>query len=216
LSSQGKVSHAAAYAVAVLVVVVVAALVLNSRVGGVQVYDVYPTPSMVPTLEVGDLVVVHSVSFSSIQVGDVIVFSPPLAGGGCEAEVVVHRVVNITGEGLITQGDNRFTNPRPDEPLSWPPVTPECLKGQVVVSLPYLGKISEAFPPPLNYVLVLAIVALIFLTEMFGGRKEPAGVAPAGSQTARAARPQSEKESVDPAASTMTLFLRAPSISPSM
>ena len=162
----------AAYAVIILLLVGGTAFLLNSRIGGVQVYDVYPTPSMRPTLEVGDLVVVQSVAYNSIHVGDVIVYSPPISGGGCEAEVIVHRVVNITSEGLITQGDNRFTNPRPDEPLSWPPVTPECVKGLVVVSLPFLGKISEAFPPPLNYVLVAAIVILIFMIELFTTSKE--------------------------------------------
>jgi len=172
LSSPSKVSHAAAYAVIVLLIVVGTAFLLNSRLGGVQVYDVYPTPSMRPTLEVGDLVVVHTVAFSSIQKGDVIVFSPPIPGGGCQSEVIVHRVVNITSEGLITQGDNRDTNPRPDEPLSWPPVTPECVKGVVFVSLPFLGKISEAFPPPLNYILVAAIILLIFMVELFDGREE--------------------------------------------
>jgi signal peptidase I len=172
LSSPSKVSHAAAYAVIILLLVRGTAFLLNSRIGGVQVYDVYPTPSMRPTLEVGDLVVVQSVAYNSIHVGDVIVYSPPISGGGCEAEVIVHRVVNITSEGLITQGDNRFTNPRPDEPLSWPPVTPECVKGLVVVSLPFLGKISEAFPPPLNYVLVAAIVILIFMIELFTTSKE--------------------------------------------
>jgi signal peptidase len=172
LSSPSKVSHAAAYAVIILLLVGGTAFLLNSRIGGVQVYDVYPTPSMRPTLEVGDLVVVQSVAYNSIHVGDVIVYSPPISGGGCEAEVIVHRVVNITSEGLITQGDNRFTNPRPDEPLSWPPVTPECVKGLVVVSLPFLGKISEAFPPPLNYVLVAAIVILIFMIELFTTSKE--------------------------------------------
>ncbi len=101
-----------------------------------------------------------------------IVFQPPIPGGGCESEVIVHRVVNITSEGLITWGDNRFTNQRPDEPGSWPPVTPECVKGVVVVSLPFLGRISEAFPPPLNYILVAAIVLLIFVAELFSGRKE--------------------------------------------
>jgi signal peptidase len=166
------VSHAAAYAVIILLLVGGTAFLLNSRIGGGQVYDVYPTPSMRPTLEVGDLVVVQSVAYNSIHVGDVIVYSPPISGGGCEAEVIVHRVVNITSEGLITQGDNRFTNPRPDEPLSWPPVTPECVKGLVVVSLPFLGKISEAFPPPLNYVLVAAIVILIFMIELFTTSKE--------------------------------------------
>ncbi|MGD0637635.1 MAG: signal peptidase I [Nitrososphaerales archaeon] len=172
MSSPSKVSHAAAYAVIILLLVGGTAFLLNSRIGGVQVYDVYPTPSMRPTLEVGDLVVVQSVAYESIHIGDVIVYSPPIPGGGCEAEVIVHRVVNITSQGLITQGDNRFTNPRPDEPLSWPPVTPECVKGLVVVSLPFLGKISEAFPPPLNYLLVAAIVVLIFMIELFSTSKE--------------------------------------------
>jgi signal peptidase I len=172
LSSPAKFSHAAGYAVIVLLFVGGTAFLLNSRIGGIQVYDVYPTPSMRPTLEVGDLVVVHAVAYSNIQIGDVIVYSPPIPGGGCETEVIVHRVVNITSEGLITQGDNRATNPRPDEPLSWPPVTPECVKGVVVVSLPFLGKISEAFPPPLNYILVAAIIVFIFMIELFAGKKE--------------------------------------------
>ncbi len=172
MSAPSKVSHAAAYAVIVLLLVGATAFLLNSRIGGVQVYDVYPTPSMRPTLEVGDLVVVHAVPYSDIKLGDVIVYSPPIPGGGCVSEVIVHRVVNITSAGLITQGDNRFTNPRPDEPLSWPPVTPECVKGVVVVSVPFLGKISEAFPPPLNYILVAAIVVVIFAMELFSGSKE--------------------------------------------
>jgi signal peptidase len=172
LSSPRKVSHAAGYAVIVLLLVAGTAFLLNSRVGGIQVYDVYPTASMRPTLEIGDLVIVEAVQYNSIHVGDVIVFQPPIPGGGCSSEVIVHRVVNVTSAGLITWGDNRFTNQRPDEPLSWPPVTPECVKGVVVVSLPFLGRISEAFPPPLNYVLVAAIVLLIFMVELYSGRKE--------------------------------------------
>lgn len=168
-------SHAAGYAVIVLLLVVGTAFLLNSRIGGIQVYDVYPTASMRPTLEVGDLVIVEAVPYTNIHLGDVIVFQPPIPGGGCSSEVIVHRVVNITSEGLITQGDNRFTNPHPDEgppQNSWPPVTPECVKGLVVVSLPFLGRISEAFPPPLNYVLVAAIVLLIFMAELYSGRKD--------------------------------------------
>ena len=184
MSAPTKVSHAAAYAVIVLLLVAGTALLLNSRIGGIQVYDVYPTDSMKPTLEVGDLVVVEAVAYSSIHVGEVIVYQPPIPGGGCTSEDIVHRVVNITSEGLITQGDNRFTNPVPDEPPlghSWPPVTPECVKGVVVVALPFLGRISEAFPPPLNYILVGAIVVLIFMFELFSGRKGE-GEAPEASQ----------------------------------
>jgi signal peptidase I len=175
LSAPSKVSHAAAYAVLVLLVVAGTAFLLNSRVGGIQVYDVYPTPSMRPTLEIGDLVVVQAVPYSSIKIGDVIVFAEPAPGGGCLDIDIVHRVVNITSEGLYTQGDNRFTNPRPDEPDSWPPVPPECVKGMVVVALPFLGRISEAFPPPINYLLVAAIVLLIFALELYSSRREGEG-----------------------------------------
>jgi signal peptidase I len=174
LSAPSKVSHAAAYAVLVLILVVGAAFLLNSRLGGIQVYDVYPTGSMTPTLDIGDLVVAHAVPFSDIKIGDVIIYSPPIAGGGCADEDIVHRVVNITSEGLITQGDNRASNsnPIPDEPYEWPPVTPECVEGMVFVALPFLGLITKAFPPPLNYILVAAIVLLIFAIELFSGRKD--------------------------------------------
>ena len=175
MSPQRKVSRAAAYAVAVLLVVAGAVFLLNSRVGGIQIYDVYPTPSMQPTLEVGDLVVVVPIQYNSIHLGDVIVFARPDSSGACTSEIIVHRVVNITREGLITQGDNRGTNPVPDEgpPANeWPPVPASCVKGVVVVALPYLGKISEAFPPPLNYILVGAIILLIFMAEFMSGRKD--------------------------------------------
>ena len=155
-----------------MIVVAGAAFLLNSRLGGIQVYDVYPTGSMTPTIDIGDLVVVDAVTYSSLHVGDVIVYSPPIATGGCLDLDIVHRIVNITSEGLITQGDNRFSNPIPDEPFEWPPVTPECVRGMVVVALPFLGLISEAFPPPINYILVAAIIVLIFVIELYSGRKE--------------------------------------------
>ncbi len=161
--------------VLILVLVGGAAYLIDTNVAGVQVYDVYPTISMLPTLEVGDLVVVHSVPFDSIKEGDVIVFARPDSSGVCTSasEIIVHRVVNVTKQGLITQGDDRRTNAMPDEVeispgvwQSWPPVPASCVKGVVVVAVPYLGRITEAFPPPYNYVLVAAILALVFLLEL--------------------------------------------------
>ncbi|MGA2663446.1 MAG: signal peptidase I [Nitrososphaerales archaeon] len=174
MSSPPKASRALAYTALVLVVIAGVAFVVNDRIGGIQVYDVYPTPSMRPTLEVGDLVVVQAVPYSSIHVGDVIVFARPDPYGGCGSEIIVHRVVNVTSEGLITQGDNRFTNQYPDEGppyYEWPPVQANCVRGMVVVALPYLGDISEAFPPPFNYALVAAMIFLIFAMELFGNKK---------------------------------------------
>jgi signal peptidase I len=171
LSSGSKVSRALVYAVLILLIVAGASYVINSRIGGIQVYDVYPTPSMVPTLEVGDLVVVQSVPFTSLYVGDVIVFDEPAPTGGCTDIDIVHRIVNITSQGLYTQGDNRLTNPVHDE---FDPVPASCVRGVVLFSLPYLGRISEAFPPPLNYILVAIIIIVIFMIELLsGGKKEP-------------------------------------------
>jgi signal peptidase I len=176
LSSGSKVSRAVVYAVVIFLVVAGASYVINSRVGGIQVYDVYPTNSMLPTLEVGDLVVVQSVPYSSLHVGDVIVFARPAeSGGGCLDMVIVHRIVNITVQGLYTQGDNRLTNPVPDEgppAYEWPPVPANCVRGEVMFALPYLGQISEAFPPPLNYILVAIIIVVIFMIELVGGRNK--------------------------------------------
>ncbi|MDA4137109.1 MAG: signal peptidase I [Thaumarchaeota archaeon] len=188
MSSGSKASRALVYAVVILLVVAGASFLINSRVGGIQVYDVYPTSSMLPTLEVGDLVVVQSVPYSSLHIGDVIVFAEPSEGGGCLDVVIVHRIVNITALGIYTQGDNRFTNPRADEPLSWPPVPASCVKGEVMIGLPYLGQISEAFPPPLNYILVAIIIIVVFMIELVGGdnKKEEKAPEPAKPETAPA------------------------------
>lgn len=180
--SSTNTSKAVAQVIVVLVVVAGAAFLINSNVAGIQVYNVYPTISMLPTLEVGDLVVVHSVPFNAIQVNDVIVFSRPDSSGVCTSasEVIVHRVVGITQQGLITQGDDRATNPVPDE---FDPIPASCVKGIVVVSLPYLGRVTEAFPPPYNYLLVVAILALVFLLEVrpWGSKNEDGKpVGPAG------------------------------------
>lgn len=168
MSSGSKVSRAATYAVVILLVVAGAAFVVNSRVGGIQLYDVYPTPSMVPTLEVGDLVVVQSVPTTSLHVGEVIVFGEP-DQGVCTDIDIVHRIVNITTQGLYTQGDNRLTNPVHDD---FDPVPLSCVRGVVVFALPYLGQISQAFPPPLNYILVAIIIIVIFMMEVLSGSRK--------------------------------------------
>jgi signal peptidase I len=193
LSSGSNTSRAILYVVLILVVVAGASFLINDRLGGIQVYNVYPTNSMDPTLEVGDLVVVHTVPFASIHLGDVIVFARPSPTGECTSEVIVHRVVNITVQGLFTQGDNRFTNQYPDEgpPANeWPPVPADCVRGVVMFALPYLGQVSEAFPPPLNYILVAIIVIIIFMIEVVGGNKkeEP----PAATEAAQPANPPTD------------------------
>jgi signal peptidase I len=145
--------------------------------------------SMVPTLQVGDLVIAERTPFSSIHVGQVIIYQQPTTSGTCPNPfglTIVHRVVNITSSGLITQGDDRVTNPHPDEPYEWPPVPSECVKGVVVLAVPYLGLVSMLVPYPWNYVLVGLILVFVFVSELRPSH-EGKERAPSGSGRARPA-----------------------------
>jgi len=173
MTTNRRLSQALTYVIIVVAIVLGVQVVLSTAFGTSPFYVVVSS-SMTPTLKVGDLVVVESVPFNAIQVNDVIVYVTPTINGGCQGLVVVHRVVGISPDGgLITQGDNRATNPRPDEPGEWPYIHAPCVKGEVVFVVPYLGEISMMFPPPTNYVLVAIILIFIFATEFrYGGKRE--------------------------------------------
>jgi signal peptidase I len=160
-----NVGRGLTYVLIVVTIVIGAQLLVGSALGSSPVYVVV-SKSMVPTLEVGDLVIAQSVPFSSIHVGQVIIYVQPDPLGGCGGLTIVHRVVAITSQGLITQGDDRVTNPLPDEPYEWPPVSASCVKGVVVLAVPYLGLVSMLIPYPWNYALVGLILIFVFLAEL--------------------------------------------------
>ena len=168
MSFSKNVSRATTYVLIVIVIVAGAQLLVGSAQGASPVYVVV-SKSMVPTLQIGDLVITEKVAFSSIHVGQVIVYQQPTRSGTCpnpEGLTIVHRVVNVTSLGLYTQGDNRITNPNPDEPFEWPPLPPQCVKGVVVLAVPYLGLISMLVPYPWNYALVGLILVFVFVSEL--------------------------------------------------
>ncbi len=175
-----NVSRGLTYVLIVVAIVIGAELVVGSAMGSSPVYVVV-SKSMVPTLEIGDLVITQTVPFSSIHVGQVIIYQQPTFSGTCPNPAgltIVHRVVAVTSQGLITQGDDRATNPHPDEPYQWPPVPAECVKGVVVLAVPYLGLISMLIPYPWNYALVALILLFVFLAEL-----RPSGEKGDGEQT---------------------------------
>lgn len=116
--------------------------------------------SMIPTLNVGDIIVVKDKdTFQTLSVGDIIVFYSPLGDG----RVIVHRIYGIArdqnGVAIYTKGDN---NPSPD---AWV-VRESHYIGKVVFTLPYIGRVTSIIQPPLNYILIFFFILLIFAAEL--------------------------------------------------
>ena len=73
-----------------------------------------PSVSMVPTLEVGDRIIVSKISTSigTIHRGDIIVFARPPAEscGGGDVTDLVKRVIGLPGETISSQGNKILIN----------------------------------------------------------------------------------------------------------
>lgn len=74
---------------------------------------VVTTDSMVPTLSVGEIIIGISVEPEEIQVGDIVAYRAEEKILWLQP-VIVHRIIEVTDEGFIFQGDN---NPEPDNAI---------------------------------------------------------------------------------------------------
>ncbi len=73
-----------------------------------------PSPSMVPTLEVHDRILVNKLSYKlhGVHRGDVVVFERPPNDAGTIRDLI-KRVVAVQGDTIETRGDTLFVNDRP-------------------------------------------------------------------------------------------------------
>jgi signal peptidase len=141
-------------------------------------FYVVSSESMVPTLMVGDLVVLRNgidgsgFSFYDLQVGDIIVFHSEDEGG----RTIVHRVVEIYREDdaeaqdrlVKTKGDN---NPVSYEVLDYP-IREADYYGKVVSNIPKVGLVTM---PPYNYIIAVIAAGLVSVTGIIAyisSRKE--------------------------------------------
>ena len=125
---------------------------------------------MEPTRRLGEIIIVQKVPFDRIKEGDIMVVKKG------SLPIIVHRVHEVSeGPGqnlIITKGDNPQTNPSPDYPGLLPsPLRETDYLGRVDGLVPYVGFLTGIFPPPLNIILVVIILALIVLSEIFPKKK---------------------------------------------
>ncbi len=141
-------------------------LVIVSLIVGINVYSInasrlagnaVPMPfgvgatvvlsgSMEPRLSTGDLLFIAE--RDSYGVGDIVVFQDGRTA-------VVHRIIAMDEEGIVTQGD---ANNTPDDPISL-----DQIKGALVFDIPLVGYLVNLIKTPIGTIVILA--AAIWLLE---------------------------------------------------
>ena len=140
----------------IIIIVVIAAIWIGLQVvfGTPNPFYVVSSGSMLPTLEVYDVIVVEgNTSFGDLEKSDIIVFYSPAKYDLGEERVIVHRVDSIMSEEpriIQTKGDN---NPRPMKNVDYP-ITEKIYLGKVEYIIPQVGYITQILQPPINLSLI--------------------------------------------------------------
>lgn len=180
--SKSKVPGAVKDITIVVVGVAIVWLGLRFAFGTNNPFYVVSSGSMIPALNINDVLIVkdgNSNSFDSLKIGDVIVFH-----AAAEDRVIVHRVAEIQtgshGERIITtKGDaNDASIPGVDNPIRVSQYI-----GKVVYVIPGLGLITKVISPPVNYIIIAVILAVLFVNRM-GRRKDAETSQPPSTGTA--------------------------------
>jgi signal peptidase len=131
-------------------------------------FYVVASGSMIPVLEVYDVLIVQGHEpFENIEIGDIIVFNRP----SDHNRVIVHRVVSILDDDprtIRTQGDaNPGSIPGTDFPI-----TEEEYIGKVAYTLPQVGYVTQLLKPPINYILIAIVIGVMIAKQMSKKKKE--------------------------------------------
>jgi signal peptidase len=132
-------------------------------------FYVVSSGSMVPNLNVNDILVVRDGdSFKDLRVGDIIVFDRP---DGAD-RVIVHRVAEIFDD---SEGNHQIIRTKGDAndgsiPGTDFPIREDDYIGKVAYVIPGAGVVTKILSPPVNYIIIAAILALMVITQI-GKRK---------------------------------------------
>jgi signal peptidase I len=128
-------------------------------------FYVVSSGSMVPNLNVNDILVVRDGnSFQDLKVGDIIVFDRP---DGAD-RVIVHRVAEIFDD---SEGNHQIIRTKGDAndgsiPGTDFPIREDDYIGKVAYVIPGAGVVTKVLSPPINYIIIAAIIALMVVTQI--------------------------------------------------
>jgi signal peptidase len=144
---------------------------------GSNPFYVVSSGSMVPVLQINDVLIVRDGgSWGELRVGDIIVFNRPQG----EDRVIVHRIVDIDedGDGDITIRTKGDANPSSIPGTDYP-IREDDYIGKVIYVVPGVGVITKVISPPVNYIIIAIILAILFFNRLGSGKDK--GAAQTGS-----------------------------------
>jgi len=161
----------------IIIVIGIAIIWIGLRVafGTENPFYVVSSGSMVPNLNVFDVIVVNgNISFDQLKIGDIIVFNRPVV----HDKVIVHRVAEFLSKDPLTIRTKGDANPGSIPGTDFP-ITKEDYIGKVVYVIPQIGYITRILTPPINYVIIAVIVG-IMIVKQFGKSKTGTGTLSSG------------------------------------
>ncbi len=100
--------------------------------------------SMEPALSKGDLIIIKETE--TLETDQIVVFQD-------NQSLVVHRIIEIGDEKIITKGD---ANNVADDPID-----KSLIKGEVVFAVPYIGSVIELIKTPIGTITIIALALLL-------------------------------------------------------
>ncbi len=155
-----------------IVIVVIAVIViwigLQAAFGTQNPFYVVASGSMIPALEVYDIIVIQGHQpFEEVQVGDIIVFDRP----SDHNRVIVHRVESILSEDPLTVRTQGDANPSFIRGTDYP-ITEEEYIGKVAYVIPQVGYITQILKPPMNYIIIAIVIGIMIIKQFTGKKKD--------------------------------------------
>jgi len=144
--SRGRRRRLFEWVAVVLLAVLVAA---GLRTFAVQAFYV-PSGSMLPTLQIGDRIVVIKFAYT-IHRGDIVVFERPPADIGTTDADLVKRVIGLPGETISSRGNTVLIDGKPLKEPWLPPLTTHATSQGVISCAESAENIPRTKIPPAHY-----------------------------------------------------------------
>lgn len=165
--------------IVIVVTIVVAIFVIGTKfvLGTANPVYVVSSGSMIPTLNIGDLVIIqhsnNTSSFNNLKVGDIIVFKSYGVTRTGQHLTIVHRVAAIR----MDIHSNRIIRTKGDaNPISIPlvdyPIMEKNYIGKVVYVIPKVGIIPLTSDRTVIYIIIGSIIIIILAYNFRKGRRE--------------------------------------------